>query len=109
MGGHTEEGGGPGPGATTHCKLDPGRVGGPIALLRGGNEGEWRSGGSWPEGPLWSAWPTREPPQMAENPGRDPGGCGLGQRVGCCQAEGAASPRMRLLQGPRPPRTGQEL
>lgn len=28
MGGHTEEGGGPGPGATTHCKLDPGRAGG---------------------------------------------------------------------------------
>lgn len=108
MGGHTEEGGGPGPGATALCKLDPGRAGGPIALLRGGNEGEWRSGGSWPEGPLWSAWPTREPPQMAENPRRDPGRCGPGQQAGHRQAEGAASPRMRLLRGPRPLWTGQE-
>lgn len=67
-GGHTEEEEGSGQALGqlhTVCKLDPGRAGGPIALLRGGNEGERRGGGSRPKGLLWSAWPIRESPQMA--------------------------------------------
>lgn len=39
VGGHTEEGRARPWGNRTLCKLDPGRAGGPIALLRGGNEG----------------------------------------------------------------------
>lgn len=69
-GAHTE-GWGPGPGEPV-CKLDPGRAGGPIALLCGGNKGRMEGGlqaRGW-LGLLWSAWPITEPPQVAR---RDPG------------------------------------
>lgn len=46
--------------------------------------------------------PSRSPlkwPRPREGPWR----WGQGRRTGHCQAEGAASPRLRLLRGPRPP------
>lgn len=41
----------------------------------------------------------QEPPRMPQSLRRDPGRGSLGQLAGHCQAEGVASPTLRLLRG----------
>lgn len=99
-GAHTE-GWGPGPGEPV-CKLDPGRAGGPIALLCGGNKGRMERGGSRPEG----GWGSSGQPGPLQSPLKWPegtlaGGAQDGEWRPARQRSSLTV--LRLLRGPGPP------